>query len=131
MTAVPTDEIYERYLQKAISEINDLWHELGELSDALHVPVLGSGHALADVFLLKFTPQQSEIQEGIAFFGRAGQALLKSFGSVKKLRAATAEEIATVPGIGAATAQSIVEALATGEQAPAINTATGEILEDS
>ena len=79
MTAVPTDEIYERYLQKAISEINDLWHELGELSDALHVPVLGSGHALADVFLLKFTPQQSEIQEGIAFFGRAGQALLKSF----------------------------------------------------
>jgi uracil-DNA glycosylase family 4 len=79
VTAVPTDEIYERYLQKAISEINDLWHELGELSDALHVPVLGSGHALADVFLLKFTPQQSEIQEGIAFFGRAGQALLKSF----------------------------------------------------
>ena len=59
------------------------------------------------------------------------KALLKTFGSVKKLRAATAEEIATVPGIGAATAQSIVEALATGEQSPAINTATGEILEDS
>lgn len=59
------------------------------------------------------------------------KALLKSFGSVKKLRAATAEEIANVPGIGAATAQSIVEALATGEQAPAVNTATGEILEDS
>jgi len=59
------------------------------------------------------------------------KALLKTFGSVKKLRAATAEEIATVPGIGAATAQSIVEALATGEHAPAINTATGEILEDS
>lgn len=59
------------------------------------------------------------------------KALLKTFGSVRKLRAATAEEIATVPGIGAATAQSIVEALATGEQAPAINTATGEILEDS
>lgn len=59
------------------------------------------------------------------------KAVLKTFGSVKKLRAATAEEIATVPGIGAATAQSIVEALATGEQAPAINTATGEILEDS
>lgn len=59
------------------------------------------------------------------------KALLKTFGSVKKLRAATAEEIATVPGIGTATAQSIVEALATGERAPAINTATGEILEDS
>ncbi|KAA1375987.1 excinuclease ABC subunit UvrC [Aeromicrobium fastidiosum] len=58
------------------------------------------------------------------------KALLKTFGSVKKLRAATAEEIATVPGIGAATAQSIVQALAAGEAAPAVNTATGEIMED-
>jgi len=57
------------------------------------------------------------------------KALLKSFGSVKKLRAATAEEIATVPGIGAATAQSIVEALATDDTAPAVNTATGEIMD--
>jgi excinuclease ABC subunit C len=57
------------------------------------------------------------------------KALLKTFGSVKRLRAATAEEIATVPGVGAATAQSIVEALATGEQAPTINTATGEIID--
>jgi len=58
------------------------------------------------------------------------KALLKAFGSVKKLRQASAEEIATVPGIGPATAQSIVEALAVGEPAPAVNTATGEILED-
>lgn len=57
------------------------------------------------------------------------KALLKSFGSIKKLRAATAEEIATVPGIGATTAQSIVDALATSETAPAINTATGEIID--
>ncbi|MET0448395.1 MAG: excinuclease ABC subunit UvrC, partial [Aeromicrobium sp.] len=57
------------------------------------------------------------------------KALLKQFGSVKKLRAATAEEIATVPGIGATTAQSIVEALATGDASPAVNTATGEIIE--
>ncbi len=59
------------------------------------------------------------------------KALLKTFGSVKKLRQASAQEIATVPGIGPATAQSIVEALASGESAPAVNTATGEILEDS
>jgi len=44
----------------------------------LRVPVLGSGHPLADVFLLKWTPRPSEIQEGVAFFGRAGDALLKS-----------------------------------------------------
>lgn len=76
--AVPTDEIYERYLQKAISEINELGDEIGRAGDELHVPVLGSGHPLADVFLLKHTPKPSEIQEGVAFFGRAGQALLKS-----------------------------------------------------
>ena len=42
------------------------------------VPVIGSGHPLADVFLLKFGPQPQEAQEGVAFFGRAGQAILKS-----------------------------------------------------
>ena len=42
------------------------------------MPVLGSGHPLADVFLLKYSPQASEMQEGVAFYGRAGQAILKS-----------------------------------------------------
>lgn len=77
-TALPTDEIYERYLRKAIGEINDLQHELLALADETHVPVLGSGHPLADVFLLKHAPQQAEITEGVAFFGRSGNALLKS-----------------------------------------------------
>ena len=76
--AVPTDEIYERYLKKAISEINELGDELARAGDELRVPVLGSGHPLADVFLLKFSPQPAEIQEGVAFFGRSGQAVLKS-----------------------------------------------------
>jgi uracil-DNA glycosylase family 4 len=40
--------------------------------------VLGSGHPLADIFLLKYEPKPSEVQEGVAFYGRAGQALLKS-----------------------------------------------------
>ena len=39
---------------------------------------MGSGHPLADVFLLKYAPQPPEIQEGVAFFGRSGQAVLKS-----------------------------------------------------
>ena len=42
------------------------------------MPVLGSGHPLADVFLLKYGPQPAEVQEGVAFYGRAGQAVLKS-----------------------------------------------------
>ena len=78
MSAAPTDEIYERYLQKAISEINELGDEIGRAGDELHVPVLGSGHPLADVFLLKYEPRPSEVQEGVAFYGRSGQALLKS-----------------------------------------------------
>jgi uracil-DNA glycosylase family 4 len=78
VSAVPTDEIHDRYLQKAISEINELGDEIGRAGDELHIPVLGSGHPLADVFLLKHDPKPSEIQEGVAFFGRAGQALLKS-----------------------------------------------------
>ena len=75
---VANDEIYEKYLQKAITEINALGDELAQAANGTRVPVLGTGHPLADVFLLKHTPQASELQEGIAFFGRAGNALLKS-----------------------------------------------------
>ena len=76
--AVPTDEIFEKYLQKAIAEINDLGDEIARAVGGSAVPVLGSGHPMADVLLLKYAPQASEIQEGVAFFGRAGQAILKS-----------------------------------------------------
>lgn len=72
------DEISERYLQRAIRELNDLQRELGALADETHVPVLGSGHPQPDVFLLKHRPVASEIAEGVAFFGRAGNALIKS-----------------------------------------------------
>jgi uracil-DNA glycosylase len=78
VTAVPADEIHEKYLQKAISEINDLGDEIARGATGVSVPVLGSGHPLADVFLLKHQPQPSEVQEGVAFFGRSGQAILKS-----------------------------------------------------
>jgi uracil-DNA glycosylase family 4 len=73
-----TDEIFEKYLQKAIAEINDLGDEIGRAAGEGRVPVLGSGHPLADVFLLKQEPQPAEVQEGVAFYGRAGQAVLKS-----------------------------------------------------
>ncbi|MEY9837837.1 excinuclease ABC subunit UvrC [Streptacidiphilus sp. EB103A] len=59
------------------------------------------------------------------------QALLKHFGSLKRLRAATVEEICEVPGVGRRTAEAVIAALA-GQRpaAPAVNTATGEILEE-
>ncbi|MFH9662689.1 excinuclease ABC subunit UvrC [Streptomyces sp. NPDC017248] len=59
------------------------------------------------------------------------QALIKHFGSVKKLRSATIEQIQEVPGIGRKTAETIAVALAqAAPAAPAVNTATGEIIED-
>jgi uracil-DNA glycosylase family 4 len=42
------------------------------------MPVLGSGHPQADVFLLKHAPAPSEVEEGVAFYGRAGTALMKA-----------------------------------------------------
>ncbi|MDX3230975.1 excinuclease ABC subunit UvrC [Streptomyces sp. ME19-01-6] len=59
------------------------------------------------------------------------QALLKHFGSLKRLRAATVEQICEVPGVGRKTAETVAAALATAAPAaPAVNTATGEIIED-
>jgi excinuclease ABC subunit C len=62
-------------------------------------------------------------------------ALLKHFGSLKRLSAATVEEVTAVPGVGPRTAGAVVAALAAGRQASgtrpvAVNTATGEILDD-
>jgi len=77
--SVPTDEIYEKYLQKAIAEINELGDEIARAAGRKGaVPVLGSGHPLADIMLLKYSPKAAEVQEGVAFFGRSGQAILKS-----------------------------------------------------
>ncbi|MFG2342776.1 excinuclease ABC subunit UvrC [Streptomyces phaeochromogenes] len=60
------------------------------------------------------------------------QALIKHFGSVKKLRSATIDQICEVPGIGRKTAEAITVALAqAAPAAPAVNTATGEIMEDA
>lgn len=60
------------------------------------------------------------------------QALIKHFGSVKRLRQATIEQICEVPGMGRKTAESVVVALAhAARAAPAVNMATGEIMEEN
>jgi uracil-DNA glycosylase family 4 len=76
------DEIREKYLERAIRELNNLTRELQECQHCPRgnlMPVLGSGHPQADIFLLKYAPMPSEIEEGVAFYGRAGGALMKSF----------------------------------------------------
>jgi uracil-DNA glycosylase family 4 len=75
------DEIREKYLERAIRELNALTRDLQscDLCPRGHrVPVLGSGHPQADILLLKYAPRVSEVEEGVAFYGRAGTALMKS-----------------------------------------------------
>ncbi|HKY56447.1 MAG TPA: excinuclease ABC subunit UvrC [Aeromicrobium sp.] len=68
--------------------------------------------------------------DGIAGLGPSRRkALMKQFGSVKKIRAASVDEVAKVPGIGPATAESIVAQLAQAAPGPTINMTTGEIVE--
>ena len=76
------DEIREKYLERAIRELNQMSREVQECQHCPRgklMPVLGSGHPQADVFMLKHAPLASEIEEGVAFYGRSGNALMKSF----------------------------------------------------
>jgi uracil-DNA glycosylase family 4 len=75
------DEIREKYLERAIRELNLFTRDLQACDRCPRgnlMPVLGSGHPQADVLLLKHAPTPAEIEEGVAFYGRAGTALMKS-----------------------------------------------------
>jgi uracil-DNA glycosylase family 4 len=78
---VTDDEIKEKYLERAIRELNALTRDLQACPHCPRgnlMPVLGSGHPQADIMLVKHAPRPSEIEEGVAFYGRAGGALMKS-----------------------------------------------------
>ncbi len=75
------DEIREKYLERAIRELNHFTRDLQACDRCPRgslMPVLGSGHPQADIMLLKHDPTPAEIEEGVAFYGRAGTALMKS-----------------------------------------------------
>ncbi len=79
---ITDDEIKEKYLERAIRELNQLTRELQECRSCPRgnlMPILGSGHPQADIVLLKHAPTAAEIEEGVAFYGRSGNALVKSF----------------------------------------------------
>ena len=81
MPPATDDEIREKYLERAIRELNALTREMQSCEVCPRgglMPVLGSGHPQADVFLLKYAPVPSEVEEGVAFYGRSGTALMKS-----------------------------------------------------
>jgi uracil-DNA glycosylase family 4 len=89
--AVTTDEIYKRYLDKAIKEILRLEHEVAAAADGQPV-AQPTGHPLGTIFLLKYGPQAQELQEGVAFHGRAGHALKRS---LERLRVDPSEVFGT------------------------------------
>lgn len=75
------DEIREKYLERAIRELNAFARELQACTGCPRgalMPVLGSGHPQADIVLIKHSARPAEIEEGVAFYGRAGNALRKS-----------------------------------------------------
>ena len=76
------DEIFQKYLDRAINDFTVLWDDVAACEHADYAirarPVLGTGHPLADIFLLKETPRDPEVDEGVAFFGRSGDAIRAS-----------------------------------------------------
>jgi uracil-DNA glycosylase family 4 len=75
------DEIREKYLERAIRELNAFARRLSDCSQCPRgqlMPVLGSGHPQADIFMVKYSARPSEVEEGVAFYGRTGNALMKS-----------------------------------------------------
>ena len=75
------DEIREKYLERAIRELNAFARDLQACPHCPRgqvMPVLGSGHPQADIFLLKHSARPAEVEEGVAFYGRTGNALMKS-----------------------------------------------------
>lgn len=75
-----SEDIYDKHLTRAISDINELCRELTHCELCAHgraVPVIGSGHPLADIFLVKYRTHPSEASEGVAFFGRSGEAVMR------------------------------------------------------
>ena len=79
--ATTDDEIREKYLERAIRELNTFTRELQACEGCPRgnlMPILGSGHPQADIVLLKYAPMPWEIEEGVAFYGRSGTAVMKS-----------------------------------------------------
>ena len=75
------DEIREKYLERAIRELNAFARDLQSCPHCPRgqlMPVLGSGHPQADIFLVKHSARPAEVEEGVAFYGRTGNALMKS-----------------------------------------------------
>jgi len=77
------EEIFDAYLDKAISEANSLATQIEECSGCElsknSKPLPGAGYPLADFFLLKAQVSQLEHEAGVAFAGASVEVLKKAF----------------------------------------------------
>lgn len=73
-------EIEDAYLRRAIAEMSELADEIAAEASSPDgsLPVMSSGAPQAEIAMVKRAPSLVERQEGVAFFGRAGTAILKS-----------------------------------------------------
>ncbi|MFN8110795.1 MAG: uracil-DNA glycosylase [Thermoleophilia bacterium] len=77
----PPGDIQDAYLKRAIAELSTLNDEIAAWAAHHHadaLPVLSSGSPQAEIVMVKWSASLAERQEGVAFFGRAGNAILKS-----------------------------------------------------
>jgi uracil-DNA glycosylase family 4 len=76
------DQVFQKYLDRAIVDIHELGDDIASCGmcehDEANLRVLGTGHPLADIMLVKWSPVASELDEGVAFHGRAGDAIRRS-----------------------------------------------------
>ena len=75
------EDIQDAYQRRAIAEIAALNDEITACepcSSGAELPVMSSGSPQAEIMMIKWSPSLAERQEGVAFFGRAGTAILKS-----------------------------------------------------
>lgn len=76
------DQVFQKYLDRAIVDIHALGDDIAACGrcehDASGLRVLGTGHPLADVMLVKWRPERAELDEGVAFHGRSGEAIRRS-----------------------------------------------------
>ena len=79
MTGMSAEDIQDAYQRRAIAEIAALNDEIIACepcqADA-ELPVMSSGSPQAEIMLVKWSAGLAERQEGVAFFGRAGTAIL-------------------------------------------------------
>ena len=140
LTELGIDEVAVVGLAKRLEEVwlpgHDFPVVLPRTSDGLYLlqRVRDEAHRFAITFhrQRRSKAMTSSALDGIPGLGQARRkALLRHFGSVKKMRAASPEELQQVSGIGPALAATIAAELAqAGAPAPAVNLMTGEVVDD-